>query len=653
MPLHDSFRNKVGKPSPVKLSAPPSVDDLVFSLNNARGTPRRPVMLSWQSGSQTRMLWITCGLDPSSENAQFILRAGDSPTAEILWRHDTTDPMLIHTVLADELTKSAPAAVIPEFLRPTDPAAEIAAISDAVEEEFGTTDRSLTRADFDNEAIGSVFAGKYEIIEEVGSGAMGSVYKALQRVIDRYVAIKVLHPELLAKSTNTKRFEHEARAASKLHHPNLIIIHDFGTSPLGRPFIVMDYVEGPSLHDVLTQRGVLSLSLFVEIFSQCCRALSHAHKNGIVHRDLKPSNIRLTQGDDGNILVKILDFGIAKARDSTSGTEEQGLTRTGDVLGSPLYMSPEQCKGETLDGRSDIYSLGCVMYQSITGVLPFVGADSFATMYKHIYEKAAALHVARPDLEFDPEVERIIFKALTIDLSQRYDCAESLEIDLQDLSRSALSKRQAQTASRQDSEAAVGGLAESTRDGGAVKETRSSAQASVAGSTPAHASVAGSSPAHASPTGSSPAQANIAVPVFGAGGSAPNVVHSGPALSFTTSESNLPTIPPDRKLNSATSGENKERKESAIRPVDLLLRAQILAERDYNQGVKLVSEVGGEIGAILLAQGKIDKLMWEAACQCRSLLEAKKIDDARAMIALCYCHRMRCPIDQAIEDLGF
>jgi serine/threonine protein kinase len=253
--------------------------------------------------------------------------------------------------------------------------------------------------------------------------------------------LKVLHPELVSDPLSKKRFEHEARAASTLLHPNLIVVHDFGFSKNGQPFMVMDYLDGPTLHDVIEDGGPLRIPRFLNIFTQCCNGLSHAHKKGVIHRDVKPCNVGMTSGDTSSEVVKLLDFGVAKVVDLTKPRDPaQNLTNPGTIVGSPYFMSPEQCCGQEVDARSDIYSLGCVMYASLTGALPFAGADAVETMYKHIREQAPAFSVACPELELPPELERIVLKALEKDVDRRYQSANEMHADLERFKKSTAAR---------------------------------------------------------------------------------------------------------------------------------------------------------------------------------------------------------------------
>jgi serine/threonine-protein kinase len=260
--------------------------------------------------------------------------------------------------------------------------------------------------------VGSVLDGKYEVLSEIGRGGMSIVYKANQHQIERIVAIKVLQSQLVSDQTSTKRFRQEAQAASLLKHSNVIQVHDYGIAEATKqPYIVMEYLVGESLSDVIKRGNHVDEPKAVKIFLQACDALEHAHKKGVLHRDLKASNIMLVEEEGKKDIVKVVDFGIAKFMPS-SGKQPQNLTQTGEIFGSPIYMSPEQCLGETLDVRSDIYSMGVLMYEALTGVPPLMGDTIIDTMKMHVEKKPAAFSHVRPDLKITKDLEAAVFKAL-------------------------------------------------------------------------------------------------------------------------------------------------------------------------------------------------------------------------------------------------
>jgi serine/threonine protein kinase len=279
--------------------------------------------------------------------------------------------------------------------------------------------------------IGTLVAERYRILELLGRGGMGVVYKARHELMERTVAIKLLLPQLISDESAAARFQREARASSKINHANIIALHDFGRTEDGVPYIVMDYIEGESLADILKREKQLGTSRTAHIFSQVCDALQHAHDLGIIHRDLKPGNIMIVQNEDERDIVKVVDFGIAKMYESDEGGNDvQKLTTTGELFGSPVYMSPEQCGGYELDARSDIYSLGCVIYETLTGKLPCVGKTVLETISKQLASPPATFSEARPDLYIPEWVELIVMRALQKDRAKRQQTMRDMQQEL-------------------------------------------------------------------------------------------------------------------------------------------------------------------------------------------------------------------------------
>ncbi len=268
------------------------------------------------------------------------------------------------------------------------------------------------------------FVGKYELLEQIGVGGMSIVFKAQDKALNRLVAIKFLLPRSNTETINLLRFQQEARAASRLEHPNIVKIYDFSTTSEGIPFLVMSYLDGVSLADAIKIEGSLSISRWLSIMIQACDALEHAHSNGIIHRDIKPGNFVLAQEKDNEVL-KLVDFGIAK-----NSLDDMSLTKTGDVFGSPLYMSPEQCAGLKLDLRSDIYSLGCVMYEAMAGRPPLSGDNSLSTMQKHLSEKPERLQKLRPGVKNIASIDRIVMRCLEKKPEDRYQDLGALRNEL-------------------------------------------------------------------------------------------------------------------------------------------------------------------------------------------------------------------------------
>ena len=273
--------------------------------------------------------------------------------------------------------------------------------------------------------IGKVFAERYEIESVLGLGGMSIVYKARHRLMDRVVAIKMLHGNIKSDHLSLERFRLEAQAASSLNHQNIITVYDFGVTPQSEAFFVMDFLDGESLSECLERKTKLPWERAIAIFKQICDGLGAAHKKGIIHRDMKPANVVLIKQDEGFEQVKLVDFGIAKLLPS-SGKQQQSLTKTGEVFGSPIYMSPEQCLGRDVDRHSDIYALGCLMYETLTGVPPHLGPTFLDTLNKHVGEEAKPIRELVPEAKVPPELEQIVAKCLAKKPEDRFDTAEEI-----------------------------------------------------------------------------------------------------------------------------------------------------------------------------------------------------------------------------------
>ncbi len=264
-------------------------------------------------------------------------------------------------------------------------------------------------------------ARRFRIVRRLGAGGMGTVFLAEQiGVGNRPVALKVLNRRLLDAPEFLMRFQNEAASTGRIHHPNVVMIHESGQADDGTPYIAMEFLEGQSLREVLKERGALPAAECAEILQQAARGLNAAHKLGIIHRDLKPDNIFLTQADEGEHLVKVVDFGIAKLRESAAHTQ------TGMVLGTPAYMSSDQASGmrsDELDARSDVYSLGVVAYEMLTGRVPFHSDTPLGFVGKHMMDPPPSFRAAAPGLTVPPAVEAAVMKALAKDREQRYASA--------------------------------------------------------------------------------------------------------------------------------------------------------------------------------------------------------------------------------------
>lgn len=269
--------------------------------------------------------------------------------------------------------------------------------------------------------IGKTINGKYKLLEAVGKGGMGTVYKAEQLTLGRIVAVKMLKAQLSEDKVSVKRFEQEATASAALQHPNLIMIHDHGMIDDKQPYIVMEFLEGESLSSIIRELGSINPVRCLRIFSQVMTGLKAAHDKGVLHRDIKPSNILLCRSDnpEEKDKVKVVDFGLAKLM-PWSGKESQHLTKTGEVFGSPIYMSPEQCQGKKLEQSSDIYSVGVTLYEALTGKPPFKGRNVVETASMHIGTQPTAFELIRPDLRLSNKLQAVIFKALDKDPVRRF-----------------------------------------------------------------------------------------------------------------------------------------------------------------------------------------------------------------------------------------
>jgi beta-lactam-binding protein with PASTA domain/tRNA A-37 threonylcarbamoyl transferase component Bud32 len=265
--------------------------------------------------------------------------------------------------------------------------------------------------------VGQVFSNRYEIEREIARGGMAEVYLARDQALNRPVALKALFPEFAREPSFVERFRREAQAAANLNHPNIVAIYDWGQES-GTYFIVMEYAEGRSLRELIQVEGPLEPGQAADIAAEIASALAFAHRSGVVHRDVKPGNVLLT--DQGT--VKVTDFGIARA-----GTSD-GLTQTGSVMGTATYFSPEQAQGLAVDGRSDVYSVGVVLYEMVCGVPPFVAESPVSVAYKHVREEPIAPSLRAPGVPV--ALEQIILSALAKDPEHRYQSADDLRADI-------------------------------------------------------------------------------------------------------------------------------------------------------------------------------------------------------------------------------
>jgi serine/threonine-protein kinase len=277
--------------------------------------------------------------------------------------------------------------------------------------------------------IGTNVAGRYKILRKLGEGGMGVVYLAEHVFIEKRVAIKILSEDMSRKADLVARFMQEAKAASRIGHENIIDITDFGETATGGVFFVMEFLDGADLARHIRDGGPMTLGRTRYIFNQLCRALGAAHSKGIIHRDLKPENIYLVTREGNPDFVKVLDFGIAKISSLDEGGSR--LTRTGMIFGTPEYMSPEQARGDKPDHRVDIYAAGCILYEMLTGDVPFHAETFMGVLTKHMFEAPEPPSRRAPDQPISPELEAVILKALAKDRDQRYQTMKELALGLE------------------------------------------------------------------------------------------------------------------------------------------------------------------------------------------------------------------------------
>ncbi|MBK7745798.1 MAG: serine/threonine protein kinase [Candidatus Obscuribacter sp.] len=288
--------------------------------------------------------------------------------------------------------------------------------------------------DFD-QALPEIIVGKtYRIKGLLGKGGMGNVYLAEHLIIGKQYALKMLAPEQITQD-NWNRFHSEGKAIALLDHPHIVKIHNMGVDETGYPYYVMDLIKGESLLDKLRQKTPLSLADLLTVFTQIASALDYSHKKGIIHRDIKPSNIMVLDNASGAIDTRLVDFGIAKLL-QFSGADRQRLTATGEIFGTPYYMSPEQCIGARLDQRSDIYSFGCTLFEALCGRPPFKGSSATETVMMHLNQAPPTLAQAS-GIDYGQDMEALVAKLLQKDRDNRYG---SMQQVLHDLERIQLNK---------------------------------------------------------------------------------------------------------------------------------------------------------------------------------------------------------------------
>ena len=278
--------------------------------------------------------------------------------------------------------------------------------------------------------LGTTVAGRYKVIKLLGEGGMGQVYLAEHTAIEKRIALKVLRSEYAHKGEIVTRFQQEAISASRIKHPNVLDVFDFGQLENGCFYLAMEFLEGNDLADELQRSRVLTAPRALPIAMQICRALSAAHGKGVVHRDMKPENVFLQRTGDGEEIVKIVDFGIAQLKPSNEEAAKESthrrLTRTGMIFGTPEYMAPEQASGKHADLRCDVYAVGIILYELFTGSVPFTGETFLGVLTKHLNEMPPDMRSVYPDLHLSPELEGVVQRALAKDPTHRYQTMNEL-----------------------------------------------------------------------------------------------------------------------------------------------------------------------------------------------------------------------------------
>jgi len=348
-------------------------------------------------------------VDVCARDGQQMVSAPDKPRR--------TDAM---TMVEPRSPVSATAATAPDV------GAAAAAVAPAAVETVETVSEG-----FDS-LIGATLAGRYQIIRRIGEGGMGAVYEAKHAIIGKRVAVKVLLEKFLTKSDFVARLLQEARLASAIGHEHIVDVTDFGTTDDGRAFVVMEFLDGESLAQLVMREAPLPVERALRIARQVASALGAAHAKGIVHRDIKPENVYLIQRGDGDF-IKVVDFGISKAVKSTQGDDapDYRLTHTGLLLGTPLYMSPEQARGEEdLDHRVDVWALGVMLYECLTGEVPFRANNYLGIISQVLTHEAIPPSRLRPELGISEAVETVVMHAMEKDRARRYASMADVEADI-------------------------------------------------------------------------------------------------------------------------------------------------------------------------------------------------------------------------------
>lgn len=413
----DAFRNQSQRRTDAVNDGPPSKPDISFLMERASLNPPHESELKWQmAGREPQFVLAVSYPDGKDGEPVWRLLSNVENESTVLWQLNSENPddICLRIVKTMAALPAAPSAA------PANPQSPLG-MSPA-------KDADAYRKLEPNEK----FSDKYRVINQIGHGGMGRIYKVFDTHSNRVIALKVLHPHLINDEEAIKRFEREAKAAIHLRHPNLLTVYDYGFSSEGLPFIAMEYLDGEVLQQLLKVDGPLEVRRFLTIFLQICHGLHHAHINQVIHRDVKPGNIMLIKVDKTSDVAKLVDFGIAKIV-RPDDKSAQRLTQTGDVFGSPFYMSPEQCMGKELDARSDVYSLGCVMYEAISGRRAMDGPNALSTMQMQVSNRPKPFGEVCPQINVSPQIESVILRALEKKQENRFQSAKELGMELERL----------------------------------------------------------------------------------------------------------------------------------------------------------------------------------------------------------------------------
>ncbi len=386
-------------------------------MQRAEQTSPQPLKVRWQRSEDEPQFVLMVGYNEGADGEpswQLSSVSKDGPS--VIWNIKTENPDEVYKLLLKSITS-------PPDARKTQP--------EKPQSSLGLSPANDANA-YRMLQPSEQFAGRYRVLRQIGHGGMGRIYQVVDIPNNRIIALKVLHPHLLDDEEAIKRFEREAKASMHLRHPNLLRVFDYGFSEDRLPFIAMEYLDGEVLQQLLKIDGPLEVRRFLTIFLQTCSALYHAHTNSVIHRDVKPGNIMLIKVAGSSDLAKLVDFGIAKILKPEEKTAQK-LTQTGDVFGSPFYMSPEQCMGIELDARSDIYSLGCVMYEAISGRRVFEGMNALATMQMQVSNRPKSFEEVNPMIAVPPQIESVIFRTLEKRPEDRFQSAKELGKELERL----------------------------------------------------------------------------------------------------------------------------------------------------------------------------------------------------------------------------